>query len=128
MFWSYLVERGLDWSSVGVMEIDEFVERTAPHTEADPTALLTQFLVAFAAAGRKIHYAVEATSHSAETRKRARSTGRVPCSKKLVVCDASVSGRARAGRRRHGSQRRPPRDACAEANGHCAALIPPWLP
>jgi len=42
----------------------EFVERTAPHTEADPMALLTQFLVAFgAAAGRNVHYAVEATAH-----------------------------------------------------------------
>jgi hypothetical protein len=42
----------------------EFVERTAPHTEADPMALLTQFLVAFgAAAGRNVHYEVEATSH-----------------------------------------------------------------
>jgi hypothetical protein len=42
----------------------EFVERTAPHTEADPIALLAQFLVAFgAAAGRHVHYAVEATRH-----------------------------------------------------------------
>ena len=42
----------------------EFVKRTAPHTEADPTALLIQFLVAFgAAAGRNVHYAVEATRH-----------------------------------------------------------------
>jgi hypothetical protein len=42
----------------------EFVERTAPHTEADPMALLTHFLVAFgAAAGRDVHYAVEATAH-----------------------------------------------------------------
>jgi Protein of unknown function (DUF3987) len=42
----------------------EFVERTAPHTEADPIALLTQFLVAFgAAAGRNVHYEVEATRH-----------------------------------------------------------------
>ena len=42
----------------------EFVTRTAPHTESDPMALLTQFLVAFgAAAGRNIHYAVEATRH-----------------------------------------------------------------
>lgn len=42
----------------------EFVERTAPHTEADPMALLAQFLVAFgAAAGRNVHYAVEATRH-----------------------------------------------------------------
>jgi hypothetical protein len=42
----------------------EFVERTAPHTEADPMALLAQFLVAFsAAAGRDVHYAVEATRH-----------------------------------------------------------------
>ncbi|MGP0050028.1 MAG: hypothetical protein ACLPZR_14430 [Solirubrobacteraceae bacterium] len=42
----------------------EFVQRTAPHTEADPMALLAQFLVAFgAAAGRNVHYAVEATTH-----------------------------------------------------------------
>ena len=42
----------------------EFVERTSPHTESDPMALLAQFLVAFgAAAGRNVHYAVEATSH-----------------------------------------------------------------
>lgn len=42
----------------------EFVTRTAPHTESDPMALLAQFLVAFgAAAGRDIHYAVEATRH-----------------------------------------------------------------
>jgi hypothetical protein len=42
----------------------EFVERTAPHTEADPMALLLQFLVAFgAAAGRHARYTVEATDH-----------------------------------------------------------------
>ncbi|MEJ7786917.1 MAG: DUF3987 domain-containing protein [Solirubrobacteraceae bacterium] len=42
----------------------EFVQRTAPHTEADPMALLTQFLIAFGvAAGRNVHYAVEATRH-----------------------------------------------------------------
>ena len=42
----------------------EFVERTAPHTESDPMALLIQFLVCFgAAAGRNIHYQVEATRH-----------------------------------------------------------------
>ena len=42
----------------------EFVSRTAPHTESDPMALLVQFLVCFgAAAGRGVHYAVEATSH-----------------------------------------------------------------
>ena len=43
----------------------EFVTRTAPHTESDPMALLVQFLVCFgAAAGRNLHYAVEATRHS----------------------------------------------------------------
>ncbi|MGH2856160.1 MAG: DUF3987 domain-containing protein [Solirubrobacteraceae bacterium] len=43
----------------------EFVTRTAPHTESDPMALLIQFLVCFgAAAGRNIHYPVEATRHS----------------------------------------------------------------
>ena len=42
----------------------EFVERTAPHTESDPMALLAQFLVAFgAAAGRNVRYTVEATDH-----------------------------------------------------------------
>src|SRR3712207_3075997 len=42
----------------------EFVELTAPHTEADPIALLVQFLVAFgAAAGRGAYYGVEATRH-----------------------------------------------------------------
>jgi Protein of unknown function (DUF3987) len=42
----------------------EFVLRTEPHTEADPIALLTQFLVAFgAAAGRNVSYMVEATPH-----------------------------------------------------------------
>ena len=42
----------------------EFVTRTAPHTESDPMALLTQFLVSFgAAAGRNVHYPVEATHH-----------------------------------------------------------------
>lgn len=42
----------------------EFVLRTAPHTESDPMALLSQFLVAFgAAAGRNVHYSVEATRH-----------------------------------------------------------------
>lgn len=42
----------------------EFVRRTAPHTESDPMALLVQFLVCFgAAAGRNLHYAVEATRH-----------------------------------------------------------------
>lgn len=42
----------------------EFVERTAPHTESDPMALLAQFLVAFgAAAGRHVCYTVEATDH-----------------------------------------------------------------
>ena len=43
----------------------EFVRLTAPHTESDPMALLVQYLVCFgAAAGRNIHYAVEATRHS----------------------------------------------------------------
>jgi len=42
----------------------EFVTRTAPHTESDPMALLIQFLVSFgAAAGRNVHYPVEATRH-----------------------------------------------------------------
>ncbi len=42
----------------------EFVELTEPHTEADPMALLAQFLIAFGvAAGRNCYYAVEATRH-----------------------------------------------------------------
>jgi hypothetical protein len=42
----------------------EFVLRTEPHTEADPVALLVQFLVCFgAAAGRHVSYTVEATAH-----------------------------------------------------------------
>ena len=42
----------------------EFVLRTEPHTESDPMALLSQFLVAFgAAAGAGAHYAVEASRH-----------------------------------------------------------------
>ena len=42
----------------------EFVRLTAPHTESDPMALLIQFLVCFgAAAGRHIHYPVEASRH-----------------------------------------------------------------
>jgi hypothetical protein len=42
----------------------EFVTRTAPHTESDPMALLIQFLVSFgAAAGRNVHYPVEASRH-----------------------------------------------------------------
>jgi hypothetical protein len=42
----------------------EFVTRTAPHTESDPMALLIQFPVSFgAAAGRDVHYPVEATRH-----------------------------------------------------------------
>jgi hypothetical protein len=42
----------------------EFVLRTEPHTEADPVALLVQFLVCFgAAAGRQLSYTVEATAH-----------------------------------------------------------------
>ena len=41
--------------------------RTDPHTEADPVALLVQFLVCFgAAAGRHVHYTVEATAPSPE--------------------------------------------------------------
>jgi hypothetical protein len=42
----------------------EFVRRSEPHTEADPLALLTQFLVAFGvAAGRHAFYEVEASRH-----------------------------------------------------------------
>ena len=42
----------------------EFVLRTEPHTEADPVALLAQFLVCFGvAAGRRVSYTVEATAH-----------------------------------------------------------------
>jgi hypothetical protein len=42
----------------------EFVLRTEPHSEADPMALLSQFLVAFGCAcGRGAHYQVEADRH-----------------------------------------------------------------
>jgi hypothetical protein len=42
----------------------EFVLRTEPHSEAHPTALLAQFLVAFGTAcGRGAHYQVEADRH-----------------------------------------------------------------
>ena len=42
----------------------EFVVRTEPHSEADPMALLAQFLVAFGCAcGRGAHYEVEADRH-----------------------------------------------------------------
>ena len=42
----------------------EFVLGTEPHTESDPMALLSQFLVAFGTTvGRSAHYAVEASQH-----------------------------------------------------------------
>ncbi|MGH2886232.1 MAG: hypothetical protein ACRDPA_26635, partial [Solirubrobacteraceae bacterium] len=42
----------------------EFVIRTEPHTEADPMALLIQFLVAFGvAAGRHTYWPIEASRH-----------------------------------------------------------------
>ena len=42
----------------------EIVEQIAPHTEADPVAILSQLLVAFgAAAGRGAFFQVEATRH-----------------------------------------------------------------
>ena len=42
----------------------EIVARIAPHTEADPVAILTQLLVAFGAAvGRSAYFQVEATLH-----------------------------------------------------------------
>lgn len=42
----------------------EFVLRTEPHTESDPMALLSQFLVAFGTAtGNGAHYEVEASRH-----------------------------------------------------------------
>jgi hypothetical protein len=44
--------------------LGEIVTRIAPHTEADPVAILTQLLVTFgAAAGRGVWFAVEATRH-----------------------------------------------------------------
>ena len=44
--------------------LGEIVRRIAPHTEADPVAILTQLLVAFgAAAGRGAWFTVEATRH-----------------------------------------------------------------
>lgn len=46
--------------------LGEIVARIAPHTEADPAAILTQLLVAFGAAvGRGAHFQVEATLHHA---------------------------------------------------------------
>jgi hypothetical protein len=43
----------------------EIVQAIAPHTEADPVALLAQLLVAFGAAvGRGAHFQVEATRHN----------------------------------------------------------------
>ena len=46
--------------------IGEIVNRIAPHTEADPVAILAQLLVAFgAAAGRGAWFQVEATRHHA---------------------------------------------------------------
>jgi hypothetical protein len=44
----------------------EIVNRIAPHTEADPVAILTQLLVSFGAAvGRGAYFQVEATRHHA---------------------------------------------------------------
>lgn len=44
--------------------LGEIVNRIAPHTEADPVAILTQLLVAFGAAvGRGAWFEVEATRH-----------------------------------------------------------------
>ena len=44
--------------------LGEIVIRIAPHTEADPVAILTQLLVAFGAAvGRSAWFTVEATRH-----------------------------------------------------------------
>ena len=44
--------------------IGEIVTKIAPHTEADPVAILTQLLVAFGAAvGRGAYFEVEATRH-----------------------------------------------------------------
>jgi hypothetical protein len=46
--------------------LGEIVTRIAPHTEADPVAILTQLLVAFGAAvGRGAWFTVEATRHHA---------------------------------------------------------------
>ena len=44
--------------------IGEIIDRIAPHTEADPVAILTQLLVSFGAAvGRDAWFQVEATRH-----------------------------------------------------------------
>ncbi|MGI8414434.1 MAG: hypothetical protein ACR2QA_18485, partial [Solirubrobacteraceae bacterium] len=44
--------------------LGEIVNTIAPHTEADPVAILTQLLVAFGAAvGRGAYFTVEATRH-----------------------------------------------------------------
>ena len=45
--------------------LGEIVNTIAPHTEADPIAILSQLLVAFgAAAGRGAYFTVEATRHA----------------------------------------------------------------
>jgi hypothetical protein len=45
--------------------LGEIVNRIAPHTEADPVAILTQLLVAFGATvGRRAWFTVEATRHA----------------------------------------------------------------
>ena len=50
--------------AVSIGPAGEFVTLTEPHTEADPMALLAQFLVAFGVLiGRRAHYAVEASRH-----------------------------------------------------------------
>ena len=42
----------------------EIVDQIAPHTEADPVAILSQLLIAFGAAvGRGAHFQIEASSH-----------------------------------------------------------------
>ncbi|MGI8412990.1 MAG: hypothetical protein ACR2QA_11020 [Solirubrobacteraceae bacterium] len=51
--------------------LGEIVTRIAPHTEADPVAILTQLLVAFGAAvGRGAYFTVEATRHHPLCRRR----------------------------------------------------------
>jgi len=40
LFWSYLVERGLDWTAVGVMEIGEFAAWARTRAQAQAVKAL----------------------------------------------------------------------------------------
>jgi hypothetical protein len=58
----------------------EFVRRVAPRTEADPVAILAQFLVCYGSViGRRAHFVIDATRHY--------------CNEYLVVCGLTSRGR-----------------------------------